>query len=157
MQRHAGDMAVAGSIDEAAKSLGSLALSCANCHWQAEQGPEQPRDPPLPWEDPPDAVGERMFRHEVGADQMWMGLIDPSEDAWRNGTITLTRAPLTPPRRDADQSEIDPESHARVEAVRAIAKRARAARSHEERAQVYAELVTTCADCHQRTPRPEGM
>lgn len=153
MQRHAGDITVAGTVREAAGSLGKLGLACANCHWQARQGPEQPRDPPLPWEDPPEDVGSRMFRHEVGADQMWMGLVDPSETAWRNGTVTLTRAPLVPPQQDGEA--VDAETHGEVEKIRDVAKRARAARSHGDRAEIYADLIATCARCHQVATPPE--
>ena len=149
MQRHAGDIAIAGSMAEAAKSLALLGQACGNCHWQADRGPEQPRDPPLPWEEPPEDVGARMFRHDVGADQMWMGLIDPSEEAWRSGTVTITRAPLVAPVQEG--SEVDEQSHAQVEVVRELAKQARAARTHEKRAEIYAQLITTCAECHAVT------
>ena len=87
-----------------------------------------------------------MVRHAIGSEQMWDGLIIPSDDSWRQGTVTFTRAPLGPPV-DKD-STVDDETHARIEALRGVAREARVAESHKKRAQLYGKLVSGCASCH---------
>jgi len=146
MQKEAGNLAIAGSLAEAAQTVGALSLTCGDCHAQKQQGPDRGREEPMPWRDPPETVHGRMARHEVGVDQLWSGLIIPSEDAWRAGIVTLTRAPLNRPQQEGEA--IDPELGKRIEEVRALAKRARTATSHAERAQIYGELLGTCGSCH---------
>jgi len=146
MKQQAQAIVVAGGLDEAGQAVGALALSCGNCHFQQKAGPDAVREPPRAWQDPPDTLTERMDRHYAGVEQLWQGLVQPSEEAWRNGTLTLTRAPLQAP--EAQRAEVTPEGHAQVERVRELAKRARAARSHPERAQIYGELIAACASCH---------
>jgi hypothetical protein len=36
----------------------------------------------------------------------------------------------------------------RIEAIRQLARNARTARSHAERAEIYGQLLARCADCH---------
>jgi cytochrome c553 len=147
MQKEAGNIAAAGTLSEAAQAVAALSLTCGDCHAQKQQGPDRGREQPMPWRDPPDTVHGRMARHEVGVDQLWSGLVIPSEDSWRAGSVTFTRAPLTRPEQDG--TPMDPELARRTEEVRAMAQRARAAKSHAERAQVYGELLSTCGACHR--------
>jgi len=142
---------LAGGIEDAGQGVGAIALACGNCHFHHNAGPEVQRAPPMEWRDSTDSVDERMERHSAGIAQMWAGLVEPSEEAWRSGTITLTRAPLAPPQT-ADGS-VGPRAAAEIERVRELAKRARTAGSHEERAQIYGELVAGCGHCHTTTPR----
>ena len=146
MKQRAQGIVVAAGIDDAAQQLATLGLACGDCHYQSNAGPDAPRAPPVPWQDPPDTLTARMDRHYTGVEQLWLGLVQPSEDAWRDGTVTLTRTPLVAPRTQGDA--IPAGEHAKVEHVRELARRARAATSHEERAHVYGELIATCADCH---------
>lgn len=151
MQQAADDLALAGTLDEASASLGAIGVACGNCHWAHRAGPGDARETPIPWDDPPDGVVERMQRHQSGAEQMWAGLIVPSEDDWRTGTRTLTRAPLEAPERDG--RPIGSEAHAQIGRIRDIATRARTASTYEARGEIYGELISTCAHCHFGGPR----
>jgi cytochrome c5 len=83
---------------------------------------------------------------------MWEGLIAPSDAAWRAGAAALVNAPL---RFGAgDQAAQADELAAKVHQ---IAESARNAASDRERADVYGELLQSCALCHEflgmRSPR----
>jgi hypothetical protein len=87
-----------------------------------------------------------MQRHELAIVQMWDGLVLPSENAWRSGTVTITRAPLRAP--ELAGRPISPALHERIEATRGLAKQARLATTYQERGRVYGELIAGCAQCH---------
>lgn len=146
IQQYASELTMAPNLGAAAQELGRIALECGECHDVHQDGPKRTSTPPEPWRDPPETLEARMLRHDVGAEQMWQGLAAPSEEAFRSGTITLTRAPFTPPERQGES--IDEGLNARVEEVRELARRARAATTYQERGRVYGELVTRCASCH---------
>ena len=146
LQQGARELSIAPNLESASQELGRVALACGDCHDLHQRGPGRVRTEPEPWRDPPDQLDERMLRHQIGAEQLWEGLAMPSEQAFRSGTITLTRAPLTPPERDGEP--IDPAMQARIEDIRALARRARAATSYDERGRVYGELIARCASCH---------
>lgn len=151
MRQQADDVVLAGNIAEAAQAVGRLGTACGNCHWRSNRGPN-PDDTgtSLPWYDPPDDVGTRMLRHEIGLSQMWQGLIRPSIKAFRSGTVTLTRAPLTAPQ--GHDEPVDSGQHAAIEQIRNFAKMARTASTPAERAEIYGTMLTYCAVCHQVTP-----
>lgn len=151
MRQHADELVLAADLQEAALALGQLGVSCGDCHWFSRKGPDTPRLPPMAWEDPPEPLDARMLRHDVGMAQMWVGLVQPSEQAFRAGTITITRAPLPAPQTAGEP--VDEHQHAAFERIRALAKEARTASTHGGRAQVYGQLLSQCAACHQVTPR----
>lgn len=147
MRKHANELAMAPDLETAATELAMISLSCGSCHWFADHGPT-----PLPdarvieprKED--ELLEERMLRHEIGSEQMWEGLIIPSDHAWHDGTTAFTRAPLAPP---LDKGlPIDTGMQARIEQLRALARTARVARSHKERAVLYGQMIAGCASCH---------
>jgi cytochrome c553 len=150
LQQRAGEAVLAPDLTTEAQSVARLALACGDCHAQFRHA-EPLREPALEWQDPPEDIDERMLRHEIGVDQLWLGLVRPSEGAWRNGTITLTRAPLAPPQKDGES--VDPALAEQIEAIRDLARRARVARSHPERAAIYGELLASCANCHYAVRR----
>jgi hypothetical protein len=146
LQQRAGELSLAADLGSAAQALGRIALVCGECHELHKTGPAHPRVQPLPWEDPPEELDARMQRHQQGIEQMWDGLVLPSEQAFRSGTVTITRAPLRAPEQAA--APIDEALKARIEEVRALAKDARRASTYEERGRVYGELISRCAQCH---------
>lgn len=147
IRQYARALSMAPNIPSAAQELGKIALVCGECHDIHKRGPDRVKVQPEPWRDPPEDFDARMLRHQIGAAQIWDGLVLPSEQAFRSGTITLTRASLTPPVRDGEP--IDPALNARIEEVRGLARQARAATTYEERGRVYGELVARCASCHE--------
>ncbi len=152
MQQQADNVSLAPDLASASQAIGALALSCGDCHDQMRKGQRAlpPPDPRL-HDQPPDTLSERMYRHRLAADELWLGLIEPSETLWKRGTVTLTRAPLEPPVKDGE--EVDARVAEDLERIRALAKAARAARSHPERARIYGQIIARCAACHLRTPR----
>jgi hypothetical protein len=146
LQQYAYAVSIAPNLAAAAQELGRMALACGECHAVRERGPGPIQIDPRPWEDPPESLEERMFRHQQGADQMWDGLVIPSDKAWRSGTITITRAPLVAPEQA--QQPVPPELHDRIEATRELGKQARLATTYQERGRVYGELIAGCAQCH---------
>jgi hypothetical protein len=146
MQQRADEVALAPDLASAARAVASLSLSCGDCHAQKRVQPRLSTEAAMAWKDPPEDLHERMYRHALGAEQLWHGLIQPSEEMWRNGTLTLTRAPLEPALQDGEA--VSPEMTAKIEEIRELAKRARVASSHPERAAIYGELITRCAECH---------
>jgi cytochrome c553 len=146
MQQRAGDVALAPDLAAAAQSVAALSLACGDCHAQKRRTPKLHGQQALAWKDAPEDLRERMYRYGRGAEQLWHGLIQPSDAMWLNGTATLTRAPVQPALRAGEQ--IGPAMAHKIEEIRALARRARVARSHPERAAIYGELITRCADCH---------
>jgi hypothetical protein len=146
MHQQAEELMLAPDLVSAARSIAALGAACGDCHDHLQQGPGPAHAMPLAWQQPPDALDDRMDRHDVGADQLWTGLIRPSEAAWQSGTVTLTRAPLSAPEHDGD--ELQPLLAAKIDEIRGLAKQARAARSSVARATIYGELLSRCASCH---------
>jgi len=146
MRQRADEISLAPNLEATARSVAALGEACGECHAQLQEGPHFRRREALAWRDPPDQLDERMYRHDVGADQLWVGLIRPSETAWQSGTMTLTRAPLSAPQHEGE--EVHPLLAVRIEEIRGLAKQARAARSGVARAAVYGELLSRCASCH---------
>ena len=155
LQQHAAALSIAPNLGAAAQELGRMALACGECHALRKQGPGRTLTVPLPWEDPPESLDQRMQRHQMGVDQLWDGLVLPSDNAWRSGTLTITRAPLRAPELADDA--MSPELHDRIEATRELGKEARLATTYLERARVFGELISGCAQCHylQRPARGE--
>ena len=150
MQKQAQALAIAADDVEAGQAVGAIAVACGNCHRDKKGGFHLPDAQAMPWEDPPETITARMERHAVGVDQMWFGLIAPSEDAWRAGTVTLTRAPLEAPL-EGEEDPVDARTHAQFERLRELGKKARTASTYSERAHVYGQAITTCAHCHYET------
>ena len=149
MQKQAGALAIAADDAEAGQAVGALAVACGNCHREQKGGFRLQDAEAMPWHDPPETVTERMERHAVGIEQMWFGLIAPSDEVWRAGTVTLTRAPLQAP--EAGDAPVDERHHAEFERLRDLAKRARSAPTGADRARIYGEAITPCAHCHYTT------
>ncbi|MDH5673301.1 MAG: hypothetical protein OEZ06_14200 [Myxococcales bacterium] len=150
MQQHAEAVALAADMADAAQGIAKLGVSCGNCHLQQKQGPEHIRSQEEATQpQQAESVDERMERHDLAADLLWMGLSKPSETAWERGTVTLTRAPLEPPVTTSGEA-VDARFASDVESLRQLARDARAATSLDERAQHYGKFLATCADCHHR-------
>ena len=150
MQKQARALAIAADDAEAGQAVGALAVACGSCHRDQKGGFRLANAEAMPWRDPPETITERMDRHAVGIEQMWFGLIAPSDDVWRAGTVTLTRAPLEAPL-EGEEDPVDERSHAELERLRELAKQARSAPTYAARAQVYGAAITTCAHCHYAT------
>ena len=126
----------APSLVEAALALGTIGDVCASCHVASEA-------PPLPLapEEPLEASNPHMLAHAVASDRLWAGLTLPSDDSWGSGVQLLLQDPgLANP-----SAEVAPAARHLHE----LARRAERAEP-DERGRVFADILLTCAGCHER-------
>ncbi len=131
-------------MDSVAESTGRMAAACGSCHLAAGGGPRfvvaggpQGSNP----------EAENMIRFLWAADRMWEGLVGPSNDSWQAGLAVLVEDPISM------GTGLHASTHGSIsgpyaEAVRHLAARGMEARTQEERAVIYGELLGTCNDCH---------
>lgn len=137
--------AQADSIDVAAAGVATMGRICGDCHQNGGKGPTPaPAGPQLNYDDQPDTLEQRMFRHMVGAQQLWDGLTAPSAAAWQAGSYAIGHAP-EPGDRELPSGFVSALSE-----VRALGARAAEVKLASERADLYGLLLTTCSDCHSR-------
>jgi cytochrome c553 len=137
-------MATQNEIPELAGSVGQLGAACGACHTAMKAGPRLsvPSAPPTP------AAGatpeEHMNRHAWASDRLWEGLIGPSEGSWIVGAAVLTGPALDfGPPGSASQQVLDLQAK-----VTQLATSARETRGLQDRATIYGQLLSTCAECH---------
>lgn len=138
----------AKDLHEAAYSLALMSQRCGSCHL-AFGGPKSFVDFP-----PPRAHGltPRMERLHWAATRLWEGLAAPSADAWANGASVLAEPALTAEEiapgdpRAEDLGDL-------AEDVRIFGTRGTKPGTHEQRLEIYADVIGTCAECHRRLGR----
>jgi cytochrome c553 len=74
---------------------------------------------------------------------MWDGLIGPNNERWVAGAKALQRAPLTVVAESGELGIADD-----VVLIRLFARRAADMTSPDDRAQLFGQLLGTCARCH---------
>ena len=146
---------MAPNIDEACRREARVAEACAECHLEAQQ----PHIFGVPSTPPPEraTTAARMARHQWGVDQLWAGLVGPSDEHWRAGLAVLAESPA-PPTWPAEL----PALGARLQELARRALPPRATETLDDRAAVYGEMLVTCAACHSPTfpavvPRSRSM
>ena len=135
------------SAPRARRLVAELAVRCGDCHEDTADLSRFVGDPePL---DDGSAAG-RMARHEWAASSVWLGLIGPAPDLWREGLAALAAPPLLPEAFTDDR-----ERHQRVESLSrrmaTLAARARLLDDDAAQAAAFAELLGVCAGCHKLT------
>jgi len=131
------------SISAAARTAATLGERCASCHVAIQArivfAPE-----PRPLDDP--GLAREMLRHGWAANQLWQGLIAPSDERWNAGAQALSTAPLGEVAQHGIpgfDDDIDDTARVRLFATRALT-----ARDPGSRAALYGDLLATCAHCH---------
>lgn len=152
MQKHAGELAMAPDVGEAAQWTASVALTCGNCHWHMGKGPAYDTAEVATPTSQPEDLRARMRRHSLAADDLWMGLVRPSQGAWTRGARLLNEAPPERPTQ-AGGAEVDAAFAAQLNAIKALGLRAITAKTPHERASVYGEFLARCAACHTLVAR----
>jgi hypothetical protein len=136
----------ATSVLTGASALGKLGEACASCHLKFG-GPGSPVAPePLG-----EGADPSMVAHAVATDRLWEGLVWPSDASWSSGMEVL----LDAPKLDSDVADV-------AQAARHLRELARKGKGAdvEQRAELFASVLTTCAGCHERlgisvrTPSP---
>jgi cytochrome c553 len=137
---------VANAVDskQAAQGIGRIGEACASCH-AAVGGPK------VAVEEAPDAGSRTGFdpaQHVWAVDRMWVGLIGPSEQAWRRGSAVLVSAPFEPAVRIATR-EVPPEVAILSNRFHELGRRAQNV-DVDRRGGVLGDVLATCATCHER-------
>jgi len=147
IRRSARRAGTAPNVRSAAAAMVTLLGQCANCHEAAGifPSPASPRRP-----DVGGFVGH-MIDHQRAADDMLQGLMIPSASRWREAADRLETVTLRPEDLPRDAKLAAQEKQADA-AVHALAESARSAATWRTRANLYVELVATCASCHSLRP-----
>jgi cytochrome c553 len=148
MQSAATSAAAAQDLETAAFAVASMSLTCGKCHEAVGAEPSVPAlgarglPPPEHIESVP-----HMLRHHWAVEQMWIGIINPSEDSWNEGVEALEISPLEP-QKMTDNAEMTANVGDWAKAVHEIGTKAAQAGDWDSRAELYGELLSTCARCH---------
>lgn len=142
---HADDLATAGI------ELGHLAGACGGCHAtfavsadvQAQTAPPEATS----------LVGQ-MARHVWGATRMWEGVSGPAERAWLDGALVIAETPCD--IQAMMHGKPNAEAFELAERLRDEGLRAGSATDLGARANLYGEVMATCASCH-RILRPQPI
>lgn len=136
---------IAADVGSATVPLADLVAACGSCHQAAGVHPAFPRATPAAF----GSIAGHMVRHLDASDRLLEGLVVPSHSAWTTGAGQLRDAPLRPgdfPVSDRiGQLMADIETRLHDQAGTAMT-----ASRTPDRAQAYATLLATCADCHTR-------
>jgi cytochrome c553 len=134
------------NLAAAARTSALLGRRCAQCHEAssakltfAKEAPP-PTGPKLP---------NKMASHQWAASRLWEGLVGPSPERWQEGARAMAGAPLT---IVAEGDNVPPDLAVSddVGRIRLFATRALAARTPDERATLYGDLLSTCVRCHAK-------
>jgi len=146
MRSTAQQVANAPSVGAAADGASRLTRACGSCH--STLAPEATfTASPAPADDP--MIVPHMLRHNWAIERMWEGLTMSSVEAWNLGAQELSGTPVSMDAMSVEEGA--------AEAVSALAHRVHqlGAQGAAEvgwggRTDVYGQLLTTCAACHQR-------
>jgi cytochrome c553 len=149
MREAARTAADASTLKAAAGAAASMSRTCGKCHEAVDTSPRIPElgTIGLPPSDHIAAV-PHMHRHNWAVEQMWMGLVTPSEETWKKGVEALNVSPLEP-HKMTDDANTTADVGGWAQSVHEIGARATQEQDWDKRAQLFGELLGTCARCHQ--------
>jgi hypothetical protein len=128
----------------AARALADLGARCARCHQAAGAKLVFPKATA-----PRDVVKlpSQMASHQWAAARMWEGLIGANDSQWKTGANALatSRLAITAEAAEPGHDLGIADDAARVHL---FAARAAKAGSIDDRAQLYGQMLATCAHCH---------
>jgi mono/diheme cytochrome c family protein len=139
----AGRAAAATTLSAASNEVASMFTTCGACHAAAGTRPGLP----VPSPSAAGGVVGHMLAHQRAVDQMLQGLVLPSAALWRQGAEGLKAAPLRRSELPRD-SALTRDVIAAEQRVHRMADQAAATNDPAIRARQYAEILTTCAECH---------
>jgi hypothetical protein len=134
------------TTEEAIRNEVRLGRACASCHQRIQKLPVFA----MPSKAPADTatVDAQMARHQWAVDRLWEGLIGASDTHWRAGLYVIATSSL--PRSKV----VTPALATKLQDAAREALDMRETLSLDERANLYGDLLITCAGCHsQRTEK----
>jgi cytochrome c553 len=141
-------------LAQASSNLAQLAASCGACHETVNVTPTLLAAMPK-GED--ETLKGQMRKHHRAADLLYRGLIVPSDYSWNRGADALSGDPmeLALKLKKGPQPEIE----ALAKQLYDQAQQAKKATTAPARAQVYGQMLVTCASCHtlQKVRIPPGL
>jgi cytochrome c553 len=149
VRERAAALAAAPGIDEACRRAARVSEACAACHVATGAVPAFDAYPKTPLDQP--TVEARMARHRWAVDRLWEGMVGNAAKPWHAGLDVLAVTPLPFSAAAGDRAAL-------ASRVQQLADQARQRRptTSAERAQIYGEILVTCAACHSgraTTPR----
>jgi cytochrome c553 len=133
----------ARDLASAASATASMLLSCGNCHRTSGTMPV----PATPKRAEVGGLVGHMLEHQRAVDEMLEGLFIPSESQWIRGATRFSAAPLQRQSLPRDR-KLTREILLAEERVHQLADRAIKAGDWSDRAEIYAQVLSTCANCH---------
>lgn len=130
------------SIESGGSVMGDVAEACGACHIALDVGNI------YYWPAPPDKDDkfETVMRtHQWATERLWEGVTGPLKEAWPRGAEALADIRLFEDLGDSIKDSL----RKREDKLRAIGRKAKAAKDLHDRALIYGQLLTTCAGCHQ--------
>lgn len=134
----------ASDLKDASRDVGVVAKTCGDCHTVFGR-PGMIVGQPAP---PASGVRAAMQRHQWAAEQLWEGLVVPSDDAWNAGALTLQDAPLAPESLTPGKSPV-PRVGELAQTVHGLGRQAATVGRVDVRADLYGQMLATCAECHK--------
>lgn len=144
--------AAAKDAEGLAACIGGLGTTCAGCHQSLNI------DPVIPGATGPAPANTgglhgHKSRYGWAADQLWIGLVKPSDDSWRGGLAAAHDPPF-----DATDLELSEQKANTVAAYGIILT----SMSQEDidaadaggRAELFGRVVSSCAGCHEAVREP---
>ncbi len=129
------------TLVEVSAGLAQMGAACGECHAAADVAPAFASEN-LP---AGSEVSEHMARHRWALDSMWEGLVTPDAHRWRSGAYAFLEEPL-----EGAEGESLPEGAASwSKRVHDLGEAGLKTISAADRAELYGELLATCALCHQ--------
>lgn len=140
LRRYAAAIRTARTFEIATSAAAHMAASCGACHQAHDVGPIFTAVPAAP---EPGEV-EHMVEHVWAADRLWEGLMIPSDERWTAGARVLAEhlVPMHLLARGTSGLGVQ---------LKSLGLDAMHDTTLQDRAQRYAEVLNTCADCHRRS------
>lgn len=138
-------------VAAAGLQLGRLGHACGSCHEAQQARVAFAYVPPPPHGT---TLEVQMARHTWAAARLWQGVIGPADQLWLEGAHAMTTTPL-----DLVASMHGKPNVEVIELAERLQEQAQAATEltdHASRAQLYGEMMDTCASCH-RIVRPHPV
>jgi len=134
----------ARSLDEAAVAVSYIAASCGACHAANKITPHIGESPITR---SAKSIKEHMVYQVQALNEMWDGLIVPSEVAWKEGANVLSKVAVSDKALAKEKKDGVESATLLATTLRRLSSTAAKA-ARDDRPRAFADLLTTCVACH---------